>query len=68
MEDLILDEFKKMLTFNTWMDTDSQAKALKKSHYLKAHIGYPKYFDSKDFIENNFNVTSISYKYNPYNP
>lgn len=56
MENLILDEFKKMLTFNEWMDLDSKSKALKKSHYLKAQIGYPKYFDSNEFIQNNFNV------------
>ena len=56
MENLILDEFKKILTFNTWMDTDSKAKALKKSHLLKAEIGDPKYLDSNEFIQNNFNV------------
>lgn len=52
----ILNEFKRMLQQNTWMDATSKAKAIEKANTIRPQIGYPDNYDNRTYVENTFNV------------
>ena len=55
----VIEEFKKMLQENMWMDTTSKNKAYEKAHFVIPQIGYPDYYDDPEYIKNNYNVLKL---------
>lgn len=52
----ILNEWKKTLREEKWLDEESRRNALEKADYIQLEIGYPDYYDNLSFINNNYNV------------
>ena len=52
----ILNEWKKTLREEKWLDEESRRNALEKADYIQLEIGYPDYYDNLNFINSNYNV------------
>lgn len=44
---------------SSWMDASSIEKAIQKAKLIEPRIGYPDYYNSQKYIENNFQVLDL---------